>query len=214
MLAAPEYESSKPYEWGKSGAGFAAASEDKSKGSHFQTVVQEQQTSESSLRGGYGVTEAVDWKESRRHAPAISKARLKHILQSSLDSLDDLRRVTQVKFQSLLDFLQDSWFLEIGACVTALVLFIAEIVILRVFEKNQVGSWPWRWSLNSAIALVTTLIEANLVFALTSCLGQMKWLWFSLEQGTMKPLIWIDLIARSNTPLGALSLLLRPTTWR
>ena len=135
MLAAPEYESSKPYEWGTSGAGFAAASEDKSKGSHFQTVVQEQQTSESSLRGGYGVTEAVDWKESRRHAPAISKARLKHILQSSLDSLDDLRRVTQVKFQSLLDFLQDSWFLEIGACVTALVLFIAEIVILRVFEK-------------------------------------------------------------------------------
>ena len=209
MLAAPEYESSKLYEWGTSGAGFAAASEDKSKASHFQTVVQEQQTSESSLRGGYGVTEAADWKESRRHAPAISKARLKHFLQSSLDSLDDLRRVTQVKFQSLLDFLQDSWFLEIGACVTALVLFVAEIVILRVFEKNQVGSWPWTWSLNSAIALVTTLIEANLVFALTSCLGQMKWLWFSLDQGTMKPLIWIDLIA-----LGALSLLLRPTTWR
>lgn len=147
------------------------------------------------------------------HRP-YRRASLKHILQSSLDYLDDLWRVTQVKFQSVVDFLQDSWVLEIGACVTALVLFIAEIVVLRVFEKNPVGSWPWRWSLNSAVALLTTLIEANLVFALTSCLGQMKWLWFSLDQGTMKPLIWIDLIARSNTPLGALSLLLRPTTWR
>jgi hypothetical protein len=176
--------------------------------------VQEQQTSESSLHSAYGDDQAVDWKQSRGHAPAISKARLKHILQSSLDYLDDLWRVTQVKFQSVVDFLQDSWVLEIGACVTALVLFIAEIVVLRVFEKNLVGSWPWRWSLNSAVALLTTLIEANLLFALTSCLGQMKWLWFSLDQGTMKPLIWIDLIARSNTPLGALSLLLRPTTWR
>ena len=215
MLAAPEYGSPKSYEWSASGAGFAAASEEKLKGSHSSFVVQEQQGSHDSLHGGYGgEDQTADWKKKNAHTPAISKASAKRLLQSSLDHLYDIWETTQVKFQSLVDFLQDSWFLEIGACVTALVLFIAEIVVLRVFEKNQVGTWPWSWSLNSAVALVTTLIEANLVFALTSCLGQMKWLWFSLDQGTTKPLIWVDLIARSNTPLGALSLLLRPTTWR
>ena len=214
MLKAPEYEYSIRDEWNASGAGFAATSEEKLKGSHTSTVVREQQASDDSLHSGHGEDQTADWKRRHAHTPALSKASAKRLLQSSFDHLCDLWETIEAQFQSLVDFLQDSWFLEIGACVTALVLFIAEIVVLRVFEKNQVGTWPWRWSLNSAVALVTTLIEANLVFALTSCLGQMKWLWFSLDQGTTKPLIWVDLIARSNTPLGALSLLLRPTTWR
>jgi hypothetical protein len=212
-VAARDREAFGPYERTTSEAESAASSET-GRGFHRSHILHDHKAPAVSLQSSYGDDQAVEWEQSHHHAPAVSKARTKRFLQSSLNHLDDSMRMAWAKYQDLVDFLQDSWLLEIGACVTALVLFIAEIVLLRVFEKHQVSTWPWRWSLNSAVALVTTLIEANLVFALTSCLGQMKWLWFSLDQGTMKPLIWVDLIARANTPLGALSLLLRPTTWR
>jgi hypothetical protein len=212
-VAARDREAFGPYERTTSEAESAASSET-GRGFHRSHILHDHKAPAVSLQSSYGDDQAVEWEQSHHHAPAVSKARTKRFLQSSLNHLDDSMRMAWAKYQDLVDFLQDSWLLEIGACVTALVLFIAEIVLLRVFEKHQVSTWPWRWSLNSAVALVTTLIEANLVFALTSCLGQIKWLWFSLDQGTMKPLIWVDLIARANTPLGALSLLLRPTTWR
>lgn len=213
LAPAPEYESFKFYEWTTRRAETAASSE-KVGGYHPLNIAHDQKAPAISSQSGYAGDQAEDWQQSQGHAPAISKARVNKSLHPSIDYLHDQWRTAKARCQNLIEFLQDSWLLEIGACVVALGLFIAEIVLLRFFEKHEVGSWPWGWSLNSAVALLTTFIEANLVFALTSCLGQMKWLWFSLDQGKMKRLIWVDLIARSNTPLGALSLLLRPTTWR
>lgn len=122
---------------------------------------------------------------------------------------------TKCLWVRLLDYLQDSWFLEVAACVLALSLLAAEIGVLSAFDGRRMDAWPWRWSLNSAVALFTTLLESLLLFALVSCLGQMKWLWFVSSQEEEKRLIWIDYLARSNTPVGALSLLLfHATTWR
>jgi len=213
VSSAPEYESSKFYEWTTSGAETAALSQNAS-GYHPVTVADDEKGPEANVQSGFGDDQAADWQQSQGRDAAVSSSSVNRLLHSSLDNLHDLGRTAKARCQNLIDFLQDSWLLETGACMVALGLFIAEIVLLRSFEKHQVGKWPWGWSLNSAVALLTTFIEANLVFALTSCLGQMKWLWFSLDQGRMKRLIWVDLIARSNTPLGALSLLLRPTTWR
>lgn len=213
VSSAPEYESSKFYEWTTSGAETAALSQN-ANGYHPVTVADDEKGPEANVQSGFGDDQAADWQQSQGRDAAVSSSSVNRLLHSSLDNLHDLGRTAKARCQNLIDFLQDSWLLETGACMVALGLFIAEIVLLRSFEKHQVGKWPWGWSLNSAVALLTTFIEANLVFALTSCLGQMKWLWFSLDQGRMKRLIWVDLIARSNTPLGALSLLLRPTTWR
>jgi hypothetical protein len=118
-------------------------------------------------------------------------------------------------WQSLLDYLQDSWFLEIAACVFAVALLSTEIGVLAAFNGQVIDTWPWQWSLNSAVALLTALLESSLLFAIVSCLGQMKWLWFRSTQEGEKRLIWIDFLARSNTPFGALSLLLfHATTWK
>jgi hypothetical protein len=125
--------------------------------------------------------------------------------------------LTKVKglWQSFLDYMQDSWFLEIAACALALALLATEIGVLSAFNGRDIYSWPWRWSLNSAVALVTAILESSLLFAIVSCLGQMKWLWFCSNKEEEKRLIWIDHIARSNTFIGALSLMfLHATTWR
>jgi len=209
----PEHESLSPRGWSV-GASWTAAPLANASGCYKPIVEQDTKVPGINVRCDNGDDQTEGWQHSRSHAPAISSTRMKRFLQTSLDDLQEFWKKTKNDWQSLIDFLQDSWFLEIGACITALLLFIAEIVLLRGFEKHQIDAWPWNWSLNSAVALITTFIEANLIFAITSCLGQMKWLWFSLDQGRMKRLIWVDLIARSNTPLGALSLLLRPTTWK
>lgn len=114
-------------------------------------------------------------------------------------------------WQQMLDFLHDSWFLEITAFVAAATLFGTEILILYHFDRKRVDSWPPVWSLNSAIAFMNTLIESLLYFTTTSAIGQMKWLWFRSRRSE---LIWIDSLARSSTPIGALSiLLLHKKTW-
>jgi hypothetical protein len=211
--ASAEYDYLRPQEWTAAGED-AADSSEKLYGAYQPVDEEARQTPEVNIRRAHGEYHPVDWQPALGHTPAVSPTRTKRLLRTLLDYLQTVWRKAKDESQHLIDFLQDSWVLEIGACVTALLLFIVEIVLLRGFEKHQIGTWPWSWSLNSAVALITTFIEANLVFAITSCLGQMKWLWFSINQGEMKRLIWIDLIARSNTPLGALSLLLRPTTWR
>lgn len=118
----------------------------------------------------------------------------------------------RMKWQRVYDYLQDSWIMEIAACTLAAILFGAEVVTLFFFDGKGVDRWPSLWSLNSAVAFITTVIESLLFFAIASAIGQMKWLWFLSSKNK---LIWIDLLARSSTPVGALSILLLHTkTWR
>lgn len=146
--------------------------------------------------------------EHENHQATSPQAKNDHAAKSWWEKTRDL-------WVRVLDYLQDSWFLELAACVLALALFGAEIGILVTFDGRNINAWPWRWSLNSAVALFTTLLESLLLFALVSCLGHMKWLWFCSDQVEKKRLICIDLLARSNTPVGALSLLLlHATTWK
>jgi hypothetical protein len=99
--------------------------------------------------------------------------------------------------------------------VFAVALLSTEVGVLAAFNGQAIDTWPWQWSLNSAVALLTALLESSLLFAIVSCLGQMKWLWFLSTQEGEKRLIWIDFLARSNTTFGALSLLLfHATTWK
>lgn len=146
--------------------------------------------------------------EQENHQATSPQAKNDHAAKSWWGKTRDL-------WVQLLDYLQDSWFLELAACVLALALLGAEVGILAAFDGRNINDWPWRWSLNSVVALFTTFLESLLLFALVSCLGQMKWLWFCSDQVQKKRLIWIDLLARSNTPVGALSLLLlHATTWK
>jgi len=86
---APEYESSKFYEWTTSGAETAALSKNVS-GYHPATVVDDKKGPETAFQSGYGDDQAADWQQSHGHDPAISKARMDRLLHSSLDYLHDL----------------------------------------------------------------------------------------------------------------------------
>lgn len=160
-------------------------------------VLPDPQTARDPVASDYGGASATSpqLQKTRFSVPQLSWARIGRLSQSSLD------------------YLQDSWFLEVSACVLVILLLGAEIGILAAYNDRPIDSWPWAWPLNSAVALFTTLIESLLLFATASCIGQMKWLWFVSDEVEKQRLIWIDFLARSNTPVGALSLLcLHPTT--
>lgn len=108
--------------------------------------------------------------------------------------------------------LQGTWWPEFFGLLSAGLFFAGEIILVDRFNGKPVSTWPWNWSLNSAVALLTTGLETALGVTIVSCLGQLKWHWF---WGTgEQELIWLDQIATSSTALGATVLLFNTTTWK
>lgn len=119
------------------------------------------------------------------------------------------------RFQRLWDSWVDSWYPELLGCCLAGALLIAACVVLAVANNKPITWWPWDWQINSGLALITALMEACLLFPLTSCLGQLSW--HSYRTGQEEPqreLIWFDRIAHAYTPLGAISFLSHMSAWR
>ncbi|KAK5744222.1 hypothetical protein LTR17_002252 [Elasticomyces elasticus] len=54
------------------------------------------------------------------------------------------------------------------------------------------------------LAFLTTCFDAVLMYALASCLGQLKWLWFRRR---VAYLIWLDRFSQASTAIGAIQLL-------
>ncbi|KAM0715951.1 hypothetical protein Q7P37_008465 [Cladosporium fusiforme] len=109
----------------------------------------------------------------------------------------------------------DSWFPELLGCFLAGALLVAACVVLAVANNKPITWWPWNWQINSGLALITALMEACLLFPLTSCLGQLSWLSYRTNQEEpQRELVWFDRIAHAYTPLGAISFLSHKTAWR
>ena len=143
---------------------------------------------------------AVDESHNGKTTPVSWWTGVKRLSQSSLDYLQLSWRNSGEICREMLDHMQDSWFLEIASCILALLLLGTEIGILAWFDDTAVDTWKLEeYPLNSAVALITTSINASLLLAARSCLGQTKWLWFTLDQSKtfLQRLIWVDSISRS-----------------
>ncbi|KAK5678655.1 hypothetical protein LTS10_009099 [Elasticomyces elasticus] len=102
------------------------------------------------------------------------------------------------------DDIQDTWVGECTACGIAFVILGIQCGLLGWSQHQPVSHWSWNFQLNSMLALLTTCFDAVLMYALASCLGQLKWLWFRARVGY---LIWLDRFAHASTAVGSISLL-------
>jgi hypothetical protein len=73
---------------------------------------------------------------------------------------------------------QDWWLNELLGLVLSLLAFIAIVIILRVYEDHALPDWPYNVTLNTFLALFTTIATAGLMVAVLEGLGQLKWIWF------------------------------------
>ena len=103
---------------------------------------------------------------------------------------------------------QDSaWLLPILAILGSALSMLAIVILLTHFNNQPIFDWNGV-TLNAIVAVFSAMSKAMLAYALSECLGQAKWIWFSSQQ---RPLSDIDLIdSGSRGPLGSFQILTQP----
>ncbi|EAA30428.2 hypothetical protein GE21DRAFT_10588 [Neurospora crassa] len=77
--------------------------------------------------------------------------------------------------------------------------------ILYFFDGKPLESWPLYLSLGTIISTMAQISRTSLAFAITPCLGQAKWNWFSQREDDI--LVFRTFDEASRGPLGSLQLL-------
>ncbi|KAK4554822.1 hypothetical protein LTR86_007970 [Recurvomyces mirabilis] len=93
-----------------------------------------------------------------------------------------------------------------------MLLLVAEAIFCSQVDYRVVEDWKLagNWKISSVIAFLTTVLEAAVAYAVASCLGQLRWLWFQKGQ----ELRWMDRLTNARQPPGAAYLLISPDAWR
>jgi hypothetical protein len=86
-------------------------------------------------------------------------------------------------------------------CVALLVL------VLREFDQKKLSQWPFDFSLNTTVSLLTTLAKLALMVPVTECISQLKWLWFTKSSKAVLDLETYDSAIRG--PLGCVKFLVK-----
>lgn len=97
-------------------------------------------------------------------------------------SRDPTVNITESPEHQLPDSLWNIWIYEFGACVLALVAVVALVATLYPQASKPLPQWPFRISINSLLAIYTTVLKAMVAYVMTSCIGQMQWSWLTLER--------------------------------
>lgn len=100
-----------------------------------------------------------------------------------------------------------NWGWEMAAVLLSCCSLAATIAILKVYDGFNVDSWKFYLSLSTTISILSQVSRTSMAFALTACIGQAKWNWFSRKEDRLAMFNRFD--AASRGPLGSLSLLFR-----
>lgn len=94
------------------------------------------------------------------------------------------------------------WCLELIAVLLAAITVVVIIVLLHYYHDRDVQSWNHNWAINSVFAFLTAIMEASVAFAVSSALGQLRWLWYTKEHKEMQ-LKWMDRLTNARSAPGA-----------
>lgn len=94
---------------------------------------------------------------------------------------------------------------ELLAILLSIVAFFTIIVVLRKYDDHTLPTLPYNVPLNLVVSTLATVSKSSLLLAVSSALGQFKWLWMSSQQRRLHNLQVFDEASRG--PLGASKLL-------
>ncbi|KAF8856580.1 hypothetical protein BDZ45DRAFT_727386 [Acephala macrosclerotiorum] len=100
--------------------------------------------------------------------------------------------------------LGDTWLPETLAIVLSLVSFLMILVLLKVYDNRPIFVWHGA-TLNTFVSTIATLGKAMLLFTVSACMSQWKYIWFS--QARRKLIDFEVFDSASRGPSGSLSLL-------
>lgn len=100
-----------------------------------------------------------------------------------------------------------SWAFEIVSLLVSAAAVAGIIVVLAHFDSRPLPEWPLNITLNTLIALLSTLANANLAIPLQSGLSQLKWIRFKAGRAPLTDMEAFDDASRGTW--GATLLLLK-----
>ncbi|KAI1846948.1 hypothetical protein JX266_006823 [Neoarthrinium moseri] len=113
------------------------------------------------------------------------------------------------RYQKLERHLEDGWTTEIAAVCLSVTCIVAIAIVLREFDGQPVPQLPEVVSLNTIISVLSTVSKSLLMYAISACIGQAKWSWFSGQNRQLRDLELLDEASRG--PLGSLQMLFART---
>ncbi|KAL4901138.1 hypothetical protein BDW74DRAFT_181992 [Aspergillus multicolor] len=101
----------------------------------------------------------------------------------------------------------DTWFWEILALIFGVFAFITIFVILAVLDQKPSPTLPSGITLNTIIFILSTSSKSPLIFAISSAIGQLKWIAFRRGKKPLSDLQLADDAGRG--PLGSFWIIVR-----
>lgn len=139
------------------------------------------------------------WNRQTGSCPALEK----HISVHSTEWVI----MTSTKNMKKRSLIKSDWFLQILAILKSELSMIAIDILLTHFDNQPIFDWNGV-TLNAIVAVFSVISKAMLVYALSECLGQAKWIWFSSQSRSVSDIELIDSGSRGR--LGCFQLLTKP----
>ena len=102
-----------------------------------------------------------------------------------------------------------TWIAEIAALALSMSAMAAIVAVLVVYDGQDIQHWnfPDNVSINAVIATLNTVSRTLLMFALSSAVGQ--WRWITVNRSTQPLSRFVDIDRLSQGPLGSVQFLWR-----
>lgn len=144
-----------------------------------------------------------DAPETRSPFSSIAKPGSKEISAVSVHSLTSFgeKSAKPTHTKSALRNTLLSWAFEITAITVTLGALLAIIFVLHRENGKSLSSWTLPVTLNTVIAALSTLARSTLAFALSICMGQLKWNWLHVRADQIQA--WERFDGASRGPWGA-----------
>ncbi|MCJ1415775.1 hypothetical protein MMC32_002108 [Xylographa parallela] len=106
--------------------------------------------------------------------------------------------------------LTDSWALECFASFVAIAALTSIATILGLYHEHALSDWKYFITLNTLLSLLATTLKGAVLLPVSSCIGQLKWIWYHQKQRKLNTIQAFD--SASRGPMGAARLffILRP----
>lgn len=72
----------------------------------------------------------------------------------------------------------DTWVLETLALFVSVASMIAIGAILKYYDDKKTPELPYGITLNAIVSILATVSRSMLIFAVSMCIGQLKWCWY------------------------------------
>ena len=151
-----------------------------------------------SISPGPSIENQTQWSESASEHSSLREQKPRN--EKTIDESDDASSTAKTALPAV-----GSWNLEIISIVVSCASVAGIIGVLARFNGRSLPEWPLNITLNTLIALLATIANANLLPPIQSGLSQLKWVRFKNKRAPLTDMEAFDDASRGTW--GAIKLL-------